>query len=120
MTSEYHSFIRLKQLLIDGLRLVFAIVCLASILACLAFLTNQLNCTNCPLRSKYGGQVIDKSLTVSESQFGSRLRRQLLIQSKNGEKFEVIATESVFNKARIGNWVKADEQRIEFSDESLP
>lgn len=118
--SEYYSLIRWKQLLTDGLKLVFAIVCLASILACLAFLTNQLNCTNCRFRSKYEGQVIDKSLTVSESQFGSRLRRQLLIQSKNGERFEVIATESIFNEAKIGNWVKADEQRIEFSEESLP
>ena len=120
MTNDYRALIRLKQLSIGGLRLVFAIISLLLILAGSAYLTNQINCTNCPLRSKYEGRVINKSLTFSESQFGSGIRRRLLIESNKSEKFEVYATEPVFNQAKIGDWIKADEKRIEISEKPLP
>jgi hypothetical protein len=120
MISDYRSFIRLKQLLTNGLRISLAVICLLLILAVIAYLTNQINCTDCPFRSEYEGQVIDKSLTLSESRLGSSVRWRLLIQSKDGELFNVSVAESVYNKAQIGGWIKTDGERIEFLENISP
>ena len=113
-------FIRCKQLSIVWLRGIFAAICLLLILAGTAFLTNQINCTNCDFRPKYKGRVIGKSLTFAETQMGSGIRRRLLIESKEGQRFEVKVTEVVFNQAQIGEWIKADEKTTEFSAKEIP
>ncbi|MBX7172437.1 MAG: hypothetical protein K1X72_15830 [Pyrinomonadaceae bacterium] len=51
---------------------------------------------------------------------GSGIRRRLLIESKEGQRFEVKVTEVVFNQAQIGEWIKADEKTTEFSAKEIP
>lgn len=120
MISRVNNFIKLKKLLIEGLRLAFAIICLILILGIIAYFVNQINCANCVFQPKYEGRVIDKSLTFSESQLGSRIIRRLYIKSSNGGEFQVNASESLYNQVKIGDLIKSDEERTEIIDEITP
>ena len=116
MTSEYHSFIRLKQLLTDRLRLIFAIICLVLILGAIAaLLSYQMNCSNCRNRLIYEGRVVNKFLTFAESSEGSILQRRLLIRSTEGVEFEVFVNYPIYEKAQIGIWIESDEKGVRLS-----
>ncbi len=57
-------------------------------------------------RDEYEGRIVDKSLTFSETQLGSGIRRRLLIEDKNGTQFEVAVKADVYDRAQIGMLIK--------------
>lgn len=57
-------------------------------------------------RTEYQGRIIDKSMTFSETQLGSGLKRRLLIEDKNGARFEVAVKADVYDRAQIGMLIK--------------
>ncbi len=116
MTNEYYSSTRLRELLIDNLRLAFATICLVLILGAIAaLLSYQQNCSNCPNRVIYEGRVVNKFLTFAESLEGSILERRLLIRSTEGAEFEVFVNQPIYEKAQIGIWIESDEKGVRFS-----
>ena len=67
------------------------------------------------LRREYEGKIIDKSITVQETRTGSRMRARLLIEGKRGERFEVAPNLDVYERARIGMWIKSGDAGVELS-----
>lgn len=55
----------------------------------------------------YGGKVIDKSISVLESQRGSRFSRILIIE-ENGKRIKVSVTNQEYNNVKVGDEVKND------------
>jgi hypothetical protein len=57
-------------------------------------------------RREYEGLIVDKSETFVETQQGSFVSRRLLIEDKNGTRFEVVADEELYQRAQKGMWIK--------------
>ena len=57
-------------------------------------------------RDRYEGRIVDKSLTFSETQLGSGIRRRLLIEDKNGTRFEVAVKADLYDRAQVGMLIK--------------
>ncbi len=68
-----------------------------------------------PYVAEYEGKVLDKWQTITESQTGSRVRRRLLIEGRNGERFEVAIGAETYEQARKGMWIKKTEAGVELS-----
>jgi hypothetical protein len=64
-------------------------------------------------RTIYEGQIIDKSATLRESRFGSSIIRKLLIENKNGSRFEIIVSPEVYERAQIGKQIKSNKSGVE-------
>jgi hypothetical protein len=58
---------------------------------------------------EYEGKILDKSQTITESQTGSGVRRRLLIEGRDGKKFQVAISEATYEQARKGMWIKKTE-----------
>jgi hypothetical protein len=59
-----------------------------------------------PFRMEYEGQVVDKWQTLRETFMGSEIDRSLLIRDDEGKQFKVVADDDLYEKARIGMWIK--------------
>jgi hypothetical protein len=66
-------------------------------------------------RMEYEGRVIDKSETIVETDLGSRVRRRLLIEGKDGGRFEVAVNEELYARVRKGMWIKRTSKGAELS-----
>ncbi|HEX8286184.1 MAG TPA: hypothetical protein VF588_22680 [Pyrinomonadaceae bacterium] len=51
------------------------------------------------------GTVLDKSLTLRESQTGTTPKLRLLVRARDGRQFEVAVTPEQYERARVGMWV---------------
>jgi hypothetical protein len=85
---------------------------LALALVAAALLTNtcyrQYTLTGAYAR-EYEGKILNKSQTITESETGSGVRRRLLIEGRNGQRFEVAIGEETYERARKGMWIKKTE-----------
>ena len=68
-----------------------------------------------PYAREYEGKILDKSQTITESHRGSGVRRRLLIEGRDGEKFEVAIGEENYERARKGMWIKKTEAGVELT-----
>ncbi|MCA1594313.1 MAG: hypothetical protein LC754_17135 [Acidobacteria bacterium] len=68
-----------------------------------------------PYRMVYAGRILDKSVTIIESQTGSHPVRRLLIRTVDGEEIEVIINEALFNRAQPGMWIRSNNEGAEVS-----
>jgi hypothetical protein len=68
-----------------------------------------------PYRIEYEGRIVDKSITITESQIGSGTARRLLIRAKNGEEFQVAINEVLYGRAQIGMWIKSSSKGAELT-----
>jgi hypothetical protein len=66
-------------------------------------------------RIEYEGKIVDKSVTITESQTGSGAARRLLIRAKNGEEFQVTINEVLYGRAQIGMWIKSSSKGAELT-----
>jgi hypothetical protein len=102
---------RLREAATKGLMIVMAI----SLAALLTLVYRQLFRADGILRGEYEGKIVDKSLTIQETQTGSKMKRRLLIEGKRGERFEVAPDVAIYERAQIGMWIKSDRAGVELS-----
>lgn len=62
-----------------------------------------------PYVREYEGKILDKSQTITESQTGSGVRRRLLLEGRDGRKFEVAIGAETYERAQKGMWIKKSE-----------
>lgn len=67
------------------------------------------------LRPQYEGRVVDKHVTVRESKLGSWAARRLLIEGRDGVRFEVEVGPEVYERAGIGMWIKVRNAQVELT-----
>ncbi len=68
-----------------------------------------------PYRVDYEGRIVDKSVTLSETQIGSGSVKRLHIRGKNGARFDVIVNDSLYDRAQVGMWIRSDRRGAELS-----
>ena len=61
------------------------------------------------------GRVVDKSLTLRESEIGTSHRLRLLVRAADGRQFEVAVTPEQYEGARAGMWVTRTRGEIRLS-----
>jgi hypothetical protein len=73
------------------------------------------------IRRDFVGRVLDKSLTLRESQIGTGGFLTLLVEDRGGGRFKVLVTEEQYERARVGMWVERSGGEIKLSwDEPEP
>ena len=92
---------------------VLAIV-LASMLGALAILTYQCSTSTGPFRREYSGRIVDKRISVIETQEGSRFARELVIEEKSASRFTVTVTQDDYERAKPGMWIQKTPKGTEF------
>ena len=94
----------------------FAIVSLLALVAALMWLyRRQFDPPPGIRRGEYEGRVVDKHQTGVETQTGSRVARRLVIEGKNGERFEVMPTAEVYERAQVGRLIRGGGAGVELS-----
>ncbi|HLM54969.1 MAG TPA: hypothetical protein VK422_02505 [Pyrinomonadaceae bacterium] len=71
-------------------------------------------------RVEYEGLVVDKSLTLQETQTGTGAMRRLLIRARGGEEFQVVVNEVLYERARVGMWISSDRGGARLYDSPPP
>lgn len=66
----------------------------------------------------FTGRVVDKWLTIGESQTGSRPSMRLLVEGRDGRRFAVGVTGEFYERARVGMWVsrRAGELKLSWDE----
>ena len=59
-----------------------------------------------PYRMEYEGIVVDKPVLFRDSDQGAGLQRLLTIERDDGNRFQVIATNDIYQRAQIGMRIK--------------
>lgn len=74
-----------------------------------------------PYRVDYEGRIVDKSITLAETQMGTGSVKRLHIRGKDGETFDVIVNSSLYDRAQVGMWIRSDRNGAKLSwDEPRP
>jgi hypothetical protein len=60
-----------------------------------------------PYRTEYEGLIVNKSLTVQESETGSYPVRKLHVRGRDGRVFDVIVGGGLYARAEAGMWVRS-------------
>lgn len=68
-----------------------------------------------PYRPEYEGRIVDKSVTGQETREGSHAARRLLIEGKDGVRFEVGVGPDVYERAEVGMWIKVANAQVELT-----
>jgi hypothetical protein len=104
-----------------GARLRLALKISATLLAAAAFLALgiivycQRTSHTGIYRTEYEGRVIEKSETFMETREGSLVRRRLLIEDREGVRFEVAVDEELYRRVQKGMWIKRASRGAELS-----
>ena len=61
-----------------------------------------------PQPSRYEGRVVDKSITLAETQRGSGKILRLHIRGRAGENFTAEVSYDTYDRARVGMWARND------------
>lgn len=89
-----------------ALRIGATVLTAALALAFTVIVYRQCNSPAGPHRKEYEGRVIDKSETFVETREGSFVRRRLLIEGRDGVRFEVAVGEEDYRRIQKGMWIK--------------
>lgn len=98
-----------------GLKIVSLCAVVALMVAAAVITLRQRFTSTGPYRTEYEGRVMDKSVTLGETQTGSYPVRRLLIRGKGGDEFQIIVNESLYNRAQVGMWIKNGKAGAELS-----
>lgn len=71
-------------------------------------------------RGEFEGRVVDKSVTIRETETGSLAVRRLLIRETGGTQFDVIVNEDLYERAEVGMWLKRNKTTTELSWNARP
>lgn len=67
------------------------------------------------------GRVVDKHLTLRESEIGTSPRLRLLVRTSDGSQLNVAVTEEAYERARVGMWATRRGGEVSLSwDEPEP
>jgi hypothetical protein len=115
MTIERNSRKRLSGWNIaEGtfLAIVFAII-----VGGVSIWTYECSTSTGPFRREYSGRIVDKRISVFESEQGSFFSNKLVIEEKRGRRFTVSVSEEIYNRAKPGMWIQKTSRGIELSTE---
>jgi hypothetical protein len=87
----------------------------AGVLATLIILYRQQTSSTGIYRMDYEGRVIDKSETFLETKTGSRVQRRLLIEGKDGGRFEIAVNKELYDRVQKGMWIESSGKGVELS-----
>ena len=59
-----------------------------------------------PFRSEYKGKIVDKRISVVETNEGSRFARELIIEEADGHRFTVSVTPEIYDRAKPGMFIQ--------------
>jgi hypothetical protein len=68
-----------------------------------------------PYRSDYAGKIVDKGLRTYESEEGSSIEHYLIIEEEEGTRSQVIVSASIYERAKVGMWIKNGKTGIKLS-----
>jgi hypothetical protein len=68
-----------------------------------------------PYARVYEGKILDKSQTITESQTGSGVRRRLLLEGRDGARFEVAIGKETYERAQKGMWIRKTDAGVELT-----
>ncbi|HEV2860430.1 MAG TPA: hypothetical protein VGX48_05430 [Pyrinomonadaceae bacterium] len=71
-------------------------------------------------RVEYEGHILDKSVTLQETLLGTEATRRILIRTKSGEEFQVVVNEVLYERARVGMWIKTTRDGAQVYDSEPP
>jgi hypothetical protein len=66
-----------------------------------------------PQPSRYEGRVVDKSITLAETQRGSGKILRLHMRGRGGEDFNAEVSYDTYERARVGMWARNDGGGVE-------
>jgi hypothetical protein len=66
-------------------------------------------------RSEYEGKLVNKSLTIHETNTGSKIELRFLVEGKDGKRFDIAPSPDVYERAQIGMWIKSSKSGVELS-----
>ena len=73
------------------------------------------------VRQDFVGKVVDKYLTLRESEIGTAGHMMLLVEGSDGRRFRVAVGGEQYERARVGMWVRRSGGVVELSwDEPAP
>ena len=95
------------------------VVVVVIVVAAAAFISIRQRYTSTGLyRIDYEGRIVDKSVTVTESETGSGVKRLLRIRANNGEEFQVYVNRNLYEQAKVGMWVKSKAGSAELTPDT--
>ncbi len=59
------------------------------------------------------GKIVDKRISVYESEQGSSFSNDLIIEEKNGRRFRFRVTEEMYGRAKVGMWIRRNKKGTE-------
>ena len=62
---------------------------------------------------EFMGKIVDKRISVYESEQGSSFVNDLVIEEKNGRRFRFSVTEEMYGRAKIGMWIRRTKKGID-------
>lgn len=101
---------------IEIYRVVRDVLIVAAIVGLVGVLTFVLrNSRAGPYRTEYAGKIVEKTIRLHESQEGSWAERYLTIEEEGGVRSQVVVAPSIYDRAKIGMWIKSRKEGIELS-----
>ncbi|HYO92188.1 MAG TPA: hypothetical protein VEQ40_11155 [Pyrinomonadaceae bacterium] len=97
------------------LRIGATVLLFSVLLALIVIVYRQRHSSTGIYRKEYEGRVIDKSETFVETREGSFVSRRLLIEDRDGVRFEVAVSREDYGRVQKGMWIKKNRDGIELS-----
>ena len=100
----------LAEHLLDGFWLTIFFIITFAIAAVLVFRSSP------PTISEpraFSGKIVEKRISVFESQQGSSFVNELIIEEPNGRRFKFSVPEELYKRAGVGMWIRRDKKGID-------
>ncbi|MBA3240822.1 MAG: hypothetical protein H0T60_06305 [Acidobacteria bacterium] len=68
-----------------------------------------------PYRIDYEGRVVDKSLTLRETEEGTQAVTHLIVEGKDAARFRVSVNRGLYDRAQVGMWIRSNRDGAELS-----
>jgi hypothetical protein len=78
------------------------IVLTIGLLVGIAILIYQRSTSTGSFRGEYKGKIIDKRISVLETNEGSRFAKELIVEAAGGHQFTVSVTQEIYDRAKAG------------------
>lgn len=97
---------------VSALIIIVALIVIAGVALYQQFNSSEQN------RVEYEGRVLDKSITIKESETGSYPIKKLYIRNRNNEEFNVLVDAKLYDRVKVGMWIKKDRDDVILSTEN--
>jgi hypothetical protein len=86
----------------EKVEVLIAGVLMLGLLIAVAIMIYQRSTSTGPFRSEYKGKIIDKRISVVETNEGSRFAKELIVEEAGGGRFTVSVTQEIYDRAKPG------------------